>query len=139
MDYKELINYNIEKLTSIYLNEGVQINELIDNIFNDIYTELRVYKEKKFVILELNFIEEKKIRMNYVYEEKCLVRVEEINNEIKTILWDRDARLKDLLYNIRSYMKSMCSEQEINKIMDTLPDELKEMIGSNYEQYTSII
>ena len=139
MDYKELINYNIEALTSIYLNEGVQINELIDNIFNDIYTELRVYKEKKFVILELNFIEETKLRMNYVYEEKCLVRVEEINNEIKTILWDRDARLKDLLYNIRSYMKNMCSEQEINKIIDTLPDELKEMIGSKYERCTSII
>lgn len=121
----------IDKLTAIYLMQGVQPSELADAIFEDPYTSMSLEKNINFIEVILSFKELCDIshrqhirRIKYVYNyDKYLIRtLESIDSKPFKVSWDREKIINDLIVDIKNRLGEIgCDSIQIKKILSTLP------------------
>lgn len=122
----------IDKLTAIYLMQGVQPSELADSIFEDPYTSMSLIKNINFVEVELSFKElcditqrEHTRKIKYIYSnDKFLVKIlEAMDSQPFKISWDREQVINSIIVDIKNRLKDIgCSPKQIEKILTTLPN-----------------
>ena len=123
----------IDKLTAIYLMQGVQPSELADAIFENPYTSMNLSKNINFIEVVLSFKElcdithnEHTRRIKYVYNhDKFLIKIlEALDSQPFKVSWDRDLVIKSIIVDITSRLKEIgCSSKQIEKILSTLPKQ----------------
>lgn len=128
MNTKNVIDYKMKKIINLAISKGVQPEELMENIWNKQYKSINVYKDKKNIICKLIFLENRKeIEMHYVYnKEKELIKIIEIINNKSLIFWDKDIKLQELIDDVVELLSYYCTNKEIEKILNTLPDTLRQ-------------
>ncbi len=94
MNYQKVIDYKLQMLIDLMLTDGVSPSDLSNNIFEKDYVSITFYKKSQYVIGKLDFYENENILQNiqmiYTYtNDKKLIRIEEIHNEVRHLLWDR--------------------------------------------------
>lgn len=125
----------IDKLTSIYLMQGVQPSELADAIFDEPYTDMSLIKKVNVIEVILSFKEtcdstgREHFRMiKYVYNlDKFLMQTfESIDSKGFKITWDREQATNTILDDIKNRLREIgCSSTEMKKILSTLPTSPK--------------
>ncbi|MCW6091351.1 hypothetical protein AAGC94_07890 [Clostridium sporogenes] len=138
MNSYEIIKSKVDRLINIRLTEGVQPEELANNIYLSDYKKISFYKDNDYIIGELTFEEELNSKLinttlRYIYNKnKILLRIEEqIGCDIK-IEWDRDIIEGTLISDIVDILKSQLSDNVSKNFINSLPDDLKEKIESAY-------
>lgn len=128
MDYIEFIKYNINKLVTLKLIKGVQISELVNNIYSESYNNINIYKKNEEVFVEISFNESNsKIYMTYVYNnDKDLVRIIEQTNNKTVELWSRKSRVEEIIHEINFYLNKVNDISLRTKIISGLSEEIKE-------------
>ncbi|MEL5900144.1 hypothetical protein AAGC94_19080 [Clostridium sporogenes] len=136
MNSCEIVKSKIDRLINIRLTNGIQPEELADNIYLNDYKKICFYKENDYIIGELTFDEEisgKLINttLRYIYNKsKILLRIEEqIGNDIK-IEWDRDIIENILINDIVDILKKQLSDDVRKGFINSLPNDLKAKIES---------
>lgn len=125
----------IDKLTAIYLMQGVQPSELADAIFEDPYTSMSLNKNLNSIEVTLSFREfcdithnEHIRRIRYIYnQDKYLIQtLEAIDSKPFKISWDREQAINLAIEEIKDRLKQIgCSSKQIEKIISTLPEKPK--------------
>ena len=123
----------IDKLTAIYLMQGVQPSELADAIFEDPYTSMSLIKNINFIEVVLSFRElcdithrEHTRRIKYIYNhDKFLIKtLEAMDSQPFRVSWDREQVINSINVNIKNRLKDIgCSSKQIEKILTTLPNQ----------------
>ena len=121
----------IDKLTAIYLMQGVQPSELADAIFDDPYTNMSLIKNMNYIEVVLSFKEqcdqthnEHIRRVKYLYNhDRYLVQTSEaIDSQEFKISWDREKTISRIVSDIEKRLKEIgYSSKEMKKILSTLP------------------
>lgn len=134
------LNELLDKLTAHYLYKGIQPSDLADNVFDEEYISMSVKTNKIGVCVDLVYfnidettLEKVKIIRRYQYNnERFIQTIEEFSNSklpAKT-LWCREQFYKDTIANIVSELKKQkLKPHAISKILNTLPDDLKNIIN----------
>ena len=136
MDYQKVIEYKLQTLIDIMLTDGVSPSELSNNIFEEDYINISFSKVNDFVVGKLNFYENgnklKNVQMVYTYSQnKKLIKVEEVENRKRKILWDREKREDELIEELLYFMTYCYDENQIKKFILTLPDNLKNKVQNH--------
>lgn len=121
----------IDKLTAIYLMQGVQPSELADAIFDDPYTNMSLIKNMNYIEVVLSFKEqcdqthnEHIRRVKYLYNhDRYLVQTSEaIDSKEFKVSWDREKTISRIVSDIEKRLKEIgYSSKEMKKILSTLP------------------
>lgn len=133
MNFQKVINFKLDMLIKLMLTNGVSPSELSDNIFNEDYISISFSKSNEFIVGKLNFYDNGNILQNvhmvYIYsKDRRLIRIEEIENDSKKILWDRKSREEELIEEILYFMKFCYDGKQINEFIFSLPENLKNKI-----------
>lgn len=130
MDIKAVLDYKKNKIINLMLERGVQPEELTENIWNEQYKTINIVRVEDSIICSLSFIDNNsEIKMNYIYDtNKILIKIEEILDLKKTILWDRKLKLQELIDDLCEFLRINYSENQIQKVLNTLPEEIKTLI-----------
>ena len=56
---------------------------------------------------------------------KKLIRIEEIHNEVRHLLWDREKREDELIEELLYFMKCSYTYEQIEKFIMSLPQNLR--------------
>lgn len=125
----------IDKLTAIYLMQGVQPSELADAIFENPYTSMSLIKNVNFIEVVLSFKEicdithrEHTRRIKYIYNhEKFLIKtLEAMDSQPFKISWDREEVVSSIIIEMKSRLLDIgFSSKQIEKILATLPNKLQ--------------
>lgn len=121
----------IDKITAIYLMQGVQPSELADAIFDEPYTDMILTKNTNSIEVILSFKElcdithkEHIRRIKYIYNpDKYLIQtLESTDSKSFKISWDREQAINCILDDIKNRLKEIgCNSKEMRKILSTLP------------------
>lgn len=130
MNYQKVIDYKLQMLIDLMLTDGVSPSDLSNNIFEKDYVSITFYKKSQYVIGKLDFYENENILQNiqmiYTYtNEKKLIRIEEIHNEVRHLLWDREKREDELIEELLYFMKCSYTYEQIEKFIMSLPQNLR--------------
>ena len=133
MNFQKVINFKLDTLIKLMLTNGVSPSELSDNIFNEDYISISFNKTNEFIVGKLNFYDAgevlQNIHMIYTYsKDKMLIRIEEIENGTKKILWDRENREEELIEELLYFMSYSYDVKQINEFIFSLPENLKNKI-----------
>ncbi|WP_160687495.1 hypothetical protein [Clostridium sp. C2-6-12] len=132
MDIKAVLDYKKSQIINLMLEKGVQPEELTENIWNDLYKTINIGRVEDSIICSLTFVENNsEIKMNYIYNsDKILIRIEEILDLKTTILWDRKLKLQELINDLCEFLRINYSENKVQKVLNTFPEEIKKIIQS---------
>lgn len=129
------LNQLIDKLTAIYLTQGVQPSELADAIFEESYLSMSSKKNFDSIEVILSFQEKCDIthvnhirNIRYTYNlERYVLKIEESEDSKKyQTIWDRESIIQNLVNEIKGKLSAIGYEKEkVNKIMNTLPKDIK--------------
>ena len=130
MNYQKVIDYKLQMLIDLMLTDGVSPSDLSNNIFEKDYVSITFYKKSQYVIGKLDFYENENILQNiqmiYTYtNDKKLIRIEEIHNEVRHLLWDREKREDELIEEVLYFMKCSYTYEQIEKFIMSLPQNLR--------------
>jgi len=130
MNYQKVIDYKLQMLIDLMLTDGVSPSDLSNNIFEKDYVSITFYKKSQYVIGKLDFYENENILQNiqmiYTYtNDKKLIRIEEIHNEVRHLLWDREKREDELIEELLYFMKCSYTYEQIEKFIMSLPQNLR--------------
>ncbi len=130
MNIKAVLDYKKNKIINIMIEKGVQPEELSENIWNKEYKSINIARIDESIVCSLTFIDnDNEINMIYKYNnDKKLIQIEEISNSIKTVLWDRNLKLQELINDLCEFLKINYREDQIERILNTLPEEVKILI-----------
>lgn len=121
----------IDKLTAIYLMQGIQPSELADAIFDEPYTNMISKKHSDFIEVVLSFKERcdvtnkvhiRSIKYIYSFDRYLLQTSESIDSKAFKITWDRENSIKNIISEIKLRLTSNgFNSKEIEKFLSTLP------------------
>jgi len=121
----------IDKLTAIYLMQGIQPSELADAIFDEPYTNMTSKKHFDFIEVILSFKERcdvtnkehtRNIKYIYNFDRYLLQTSESIDSKAFKITWDRENSIKGVISQIKQRLTSNgFNSKEIEKFLSTLP------------------
>lgn len=121
----------IDKLTALYFTKGVQPSELADAIFEDPYTEIKLFKNEHGIQLLVTFKEKCELSekqffhiMKYTYDNKgFLISIEEaVNSNDFKVNWDRSTSIDQLITDItNNLLQAGYSDQKLEQVLLTLP------------------
>ncbi|WP_346868272.1 MULTISPECIES: hypothetical protein [unclassified Clostridium] len=142
MEYNYLkINDRLRELVNLRMNKGVQPNELMENIANEEYSEVRV---KKFFggirciveFADCGIFDDIKSKYEYIYiydNDMFLKEIRMIKNKIETIIWNRMNEEKKILDDIIFKLSNISNScVDADKFVKTLPEDLLQLIDENY-------
>ena len=122
----------IDKLTAIYLMQGVQPSELADAIFENPYTSMNLIKNINFIEVVLSFKElcdtthrEHTRRIKYIYNhDKFLIKtLEATDSQPFKTSWDREQAIDSIIIDMKNRLKDIgYSSKQIEKVLATLPN-----------------
>lgn len=133
----KLITDKVDRLVGLSLNNGVQLEDLVQNIYEMPYESVNVCKNNNQIQAVLLFKEQDECKCGktneviYIYSyslDKVLLRVESIINNCKNLEWDRHQIETDLISEIIDLLKSNHLECELNRFIKSLPSNLKRKI-----------
>lgn len=139
MDVNGDIKKEIDDLINLMLTDGVQPTDLADNIFDEAYISIKYKKFNGQIIGNVTFEEEVDSRkisttLRYFYNaSKQVIKIEEVINRRRTILWDREQQEREKLLKIICLMEEYHTEEQIEKFINTLPDNLKNRLKQSWE------
>ena len=138
MDFSKVINYKINILIDLMLTDGVSPSDLVNNIFDDIYSRISYYKKDSNIVGELEFYDindnDKLVKLIYTYSnDKKVLRIEEQVRNETTILWDRSMREKELISEIVCLLKKVYSPKQLITFIEALPEQLKYSINKEID------
>ncbi|MCK4260051.1 MAG: hypothetical protein KAX49_13820 [Halanaerobiales bacterium] len=135
MNFNREIKFKLDRLIGIMLSDGVQPNDLANNIFLKDYEKISYTKKDGMIIGELLFYDDEEVTMRYVYNfDMKLMRVEEEVKGKVIVEWDRTIVENTLIQDIVDLMKIHYSHEQINKFISSLPKELQERIENDYQK-----
>ena len=121
----------VDKLTAIYLMQGVQPSELADAIFEDPYTGMNLIKNVNSIEVVLSFKElcdvshheyTRKIKYIYNHDKYLFQILEAVDSKPFKVSWDRELVVNTIISDIKNRLKDIgCSAIQIKKILSTLP------------------
>lgn len=132
MNIKAVLDYKKDKIISLMLERGVQPEELAENIWNEQYKSINIVRTGKSIICSLTFSENNnEIKMNYIYDtNKILIEIQEVLELKTTILWNREIKLQELINDLCEFLRINYSEKQVQKVLNTFPEEIKKLIKS---------
>lgn len=139
MDVNGYIKKEIDDLINLMLTDGVQPNDLANNIFDEPYTSIKYEKVNGQIIGNVTFEEEFNYRkvlttLRYFYNDsKQVIKIEEVTNRRRRVLWNREQKENEKLSKIICLMKEYHSEEEIEMFMNSLPNNLKNRLKQSWE------
>lgn len=132
------VNKLVDKIISSYLSVGVQPHELAEAAFEQNYHEINIKKihdELKVYVCFFEFEDDERADHTLLYtynKSKVLQRVEQkVNNRKFKIQWDRHENLSNLINELCFLLSEEFPSEFINKLMNSLPEELKNQYFSN--------
>lgn len=133
MDYQNVINFKLNTLIDLMLTRGVSPSDLADNIFEKDYISVSFSKANGHIIGKLNFYDAANMLQNifmiYTYTaDKELIRIEEIVNNSKRLMWDRENREEELIDELIYFMNCCYGKQQIEEFISSLPEKLKSKV-----------
>ncbi|AJA48526.1 hypothetical protein CPAST_c24560 [Clostridium pasteurianum DSM 525 = ATCC 6013] len=142
MEYNYIkINDRLEELINLRMNKGVQPNELMENITNEEYSKVSAKKFFGGIQCNVEFsdygiFDNIKSKYEYVYiydNDMFLKEIRMIKNKIETNIWNKVSEEKKLLDDIMLQLRNIPnSSKYINKFIETLPNDLLQLISDNY-------
>lgn len=133
------VNQLVDKLASLYLFKGIQPSEIADTIFEKDYSSLSLEKSANEIVLIANFSEVDDDtnaiyahQLKYVYsvDKKLLMIEQKVGNKAAKIQWSRKAELNKLIGEFASLVRPVLHQEEITRILSTLPQELRPQVES---------
>lgn len=135
-----VVKKKFDDLIDLLLTKGAQPNDLADNIFLQNYTSIQYRKMGELVIGELGFIElingkEEEVFLRYFYDQdRRILKIEEqIVDKIATV-WSRESRESELINEIVGILKNYYTSEQVQKVINTLPDQLRAKITDKYAE-----
>src|SRR3982751_6846169 len=92
----QIIKDKIDRLVNLMMNEGVQPNDLTENIFLGTYRKIDTSKLNDRVVTSIFFEESvdgilSETNLQYTYSmDKRLLKIEEVRDGYQKIEWDRE-------------------------------------------------
>lgn len=130
MAMSDVIQYKLDRLINLMLNDGVQPGDLADNIFLNDYKEVS-YKKcgdniiGEVVISECLGNEYSDYIIRYIYTlDKRIMRIEEEKLGKVVIQWDRDIIETELINDIVDLLKVHYTEEQLEMFISSLPQSL---------------
>ncbi|NMA70237.1 MAG: hypothetical protein GX958_12610 [Desulfitobacterium sp.] len=140
MTNKSFLEKKLDDLINLMMTDGVQPNDLADNIFLEPYTQVSYKKVSGQVIGELHFEEEKNVItvLRYFYgNDKKVYRIEEqIQDSVKT-LWDREFEEKQIINEVVKIMEEYYNSSQIEKFISTLPPSIRGHLNNKLKEHAS--
>lgn len=131
----------VDKLTAIYLMQGVQPSELADAIFEEPYTSMSLIKNVNFIEAVLSFKEicdtshreyTRKIKYIYTYDKYLIQILEAVDSKPFKISWDREQVVSTIISDIKNRLKEIgFNAMQIKKLLSTLPNPPRLKRNSN--------
>lgn len=133
MNYQKVIEFKIQTLVDLMLTNGVSPSELSNNIFEKQYISISFSKVGKYIIGKLDFYDDENhtqnIQMIYTYtSDKQLIRIEEEQNGVNCLLWDRKKREEELLEELLYFMDFCYDGKGIENFIMSLPPNLRNKV-----------
>lgn len=132
-----LIKDKIDRLVALSLNPGVQIEELVSNIYEYSYKNISISKDNSVITLELLFEEDdiekprQKYKVKYLYTysyNKVLLKIDCIIENHKKNEWDRSQVELNTINEIIDLLKNNSLDKHVNKFIKSLPAKLQSEI-----------
>lgn len=130
MAISDVIQYKLDRLISLMLNDGVQPGELTDNIFLNEYKQISYRKCEDSIIGEVVISESignehTDYVLRYIYTlDKRIMRIEEEKLGKIVIQWDRDIIETELINDIVDLLKIHYTEAQMEGFISSLPNDL---------------
>lgn len=136
MEYVREIKKLVDELVNLRLNKGVTPTELMENIYNRDYTEIKAKRHLNNLICFVNFYDteffgEKRVKYQYIYiynQDNYLQEIQQLKKKNKEIIWNRETEESNLLESIVRLLRKIDDSEAVDKFNLTLPKDLKEMI-----------
>lgn len=138
MSMYDVIQYKLDRLINIMLNDGVQPGDIADNIFLDEYKQVSYKKCGDNIIGEIVISEtignrESDYILRYFYDSnKRIMRIEEEKFGKVIVHWDRTSVETELINDIVDMLKVHYTETQMEQFVNTLPKDLSEKIMNLY-------
>lgn len=134
---QELLN----QITDLYLAKGVQPSDLVLDLFEDGYLEMKTTQIPTGVCVVVSYLDidddDNQIKhfLRYHYDkQRYLQHIEEsIDNKLFKTIWCRKQSYQEKIEQfIDELYKQKMSQKQINKILSTLPLELYVLVQKNH-------
>lgn len=130
------INKIIEKVTSLYLTNGVQPHELVESAFIENYESFEIKKSNGKVVLDMIYVETDEecgsvVKMRYVYDgDKKLQSIcQKINSGKFVSQWNRQEAMTSYLNSLEKELRLLNSETAVASLLATLPKDIVQQIA----------
>jgi len=130
MAANDVIQYKLDRLINVMLNDGVQPGDIADNIFLNEYKQVSYRKSENSIVGEVIISEtigniESDYILRYIYTiDKKIMRIEEERSGKITIQWDRDIIETELIEDICDILKIHYTRAQMERFLNTLPKNL---------------
>ncbi|MBG9789221.1 hypothetical protein P4V47_06730 [Brevibacillus laterosporus] len=136
MELANFLEEKVKKLINLRMNKGITPVELMSNIYNEDYIEIKSKRQFDQVFCYVSFYDsdffsDNKVKIEYKYtydNENCLQQISSIKNKNEQIIWSRAEEENILLSQITTTLLKYENKEVINKFIKTLPNDLQEKI-----------
>lgn len=136
MEYVREIKKLVDELVNLRLNKGVTPTELMENIYNRDYTEIKAKRHLNNLICSVNFYDtelfgEKRVKYQYIYiydQDYYLQEIQQLKKKNKETIWSRETEESNLLESIIRLLKKIDDLEAVGKFIKSLPKDLRDVI-----------
>ncbi|MFG0234833.1 hypothetical protein [Brevibacillus porteri] len=139
MELNNLIKEKVDKLIKFRLNQGVTPVELMSNIYNEDYIEVKAKRHFDQFFCNVSFYDcdfftDKKVRVEYKYtydNNFYLQKIVSVKNRNEQIIWSRSEEETKLLNDIIDAFSRVDNKETVNFFIKNLPDDLQELLQNH--------